>query len=114
MNIMPRTTLVNLRRATHVSCWWDNGKGCQCKEKPPTRTANGEALYPDRWAKFHWDYPHESEVERAIRLDIIDHWYFVCRVILSNNRELYYRGEEAQKIWKTWQGVVFNKGSKTK
>ena len=110
---MSTNTLPNLHKVSHVFTWWDNGRGVQCKKEPQHPSANGMPIQSiHSLAMWHPLFPDETELERAIRLGILDTWYFVCELIMNNGHKLVYKGEAAVKIYDSYKGIVFSKKKK--
>lgn len=77
--------------------------------KPRKPTINGVALNMLATARpyFH-DYPHETVLERARRLDAVDTWIPVC-VLGTVRQKFRFEGEEAIKQWKAYKSFKFGK-----
>ncbi len=105
--------IVDLRKVQWAKLFWVNQTG-QCRDKRPNvRTVNGEAFDESAYALLHIQYPCETMLERALRLDLIDVWTPVLRMQLSANHTLEYTGKKALSLWKAWNARIFSKRKQT-
>jgi pyridoxine 5'-phosphate synthase PdxJ len=77
--------------------------------KPKTITVHGVEIEPGAYAHYHPDYPKETCLERAKRLDLIDEWYPELTMQLSANHQLTYTGDRALELWDLWKAKIYGK-----
>lgn len=90
-------------KVAYFKFFYENQEGLRVKHKPEFPSARGVRL--DNIQAFpHVDYPNETLLERARRLDILDAWTPVCVVQMCNSHSITYCGAEAIKmkslLWK--------------
>lgn len=96
---MKTNTLVNFSKVVYTVTYWENQDGHKCKEQPTHATVHGIKIIEHDMAHYHQDYPFETCLERARRLNILDIWKFKCRFYVYSNHCIQYSGEKALKIW---------------
>jgi len=91
-----------------------NQYGQQSKLKGPGgfNTIRRELIYPNKLAYPHPDYPGETELERGIRLRLVDVWKECVIFQLSANHSITYTGERAAVMWKAWSTFIYKKQQK--
>ena len=100
--------VVDMAKCQWASLIWVSSEGYTRDTKPTEPTAHGCDI-PDVPARPHPDYPHETMVERAKRLDIIDVWTPRLTFQLSANHQLIYTRDKALSLWAAWRERIFNK-----
>lgn len=70
------------------------------------------AIVKDEFAAYHPDYPGETMLERAKRLDLIDEWMPVVHFQLTANHRIVYTGKKATTMWKLWCAKIMNRKDK--
>lgn len=73
-------------------------------------TVFGEPVQ-EGYALAHHDYPHETCLERAKRLSLLDTWYPELTMQLSANHQLKFTGDKALKLWDLWQTKIYGKNT---
>lgn len=101
--------VVDLRKVQYAWLYWENQWRNVCAIKPKTPSVYGVKIPPNEYAHFHTDYPNETCIERARRLDILDKWHPVLKLQLTANHRLTYTGNKALSIWKEWNSRIFGK-----
>jgi len=105
-------TIVDLKKVAYANCFYRNQHANVFRRVLPKQpSANGSLFNPDEYAATHSDYPKETMMERARRLDILDKWLFVCKLQLSNGHTLEYTGEKGKSIWRAWNEKIFKGAS---
>ena len=99
---------VNLAKVQWCSFFYVNQFTETKRTKPKQPTVYGVEI-ADEPAAYHPDYPHETLIERAKRLDIIDVWTPRCVLHISANRCLTYTGQKAINIHKTYREYIYGK-----
>ena len=99
--------LIDLNKVQWASLIYRNQEGITRSEKPKHPSAHGTTFDADAYAYPHHDYPKETMIERARRLDILDVWTPILIIQLSSNHSLRYSGKQALSLWKAWQGKIF-------
>lgn len=79
--------------------------------KPSVPTVHG-TIIPDGYAAYHADYPFETALERASRLDIIDHWLPNLYIRMQGGVRLTFTGDRAISIWEAYKAREFSSKSK--
>jgi hypothetical protein len=101
-------TLLDLSKVAYANFYYRNQHSSIFTRTLPKRpTANGSPFNPDDYAYYHSDYPQETLLERAKRLEILDRWTPVCKLQLSNGHTLEYTGDKAKAIWSEWRKRIF-------
>ena len=101
---------VNLRKAHAARIWWENQHGMKAFKKPAVPTVHGKAFDCDALAARLPEAPvhaDETMMERASRRGLLDVWTAVCRVDFNSRVREFFRGDEAEKIYNAWKGVVY-------
>lgn len=89
--------------------YYQNQDGDKLRYEPKKLTVHGISFEPDAFAVYHRDYPLETLLERAKRLDILDRWHPVCVLVFTANKSLRYTGKEATKVWKAYNSHIYGK-----
>lgn len=100
--------VVDLKKVQWASLYYTNGRGNVLDKKPEYYSVNGATIMCDDYAYPHMEYPMETCLERAKRLDILDTWVPRCTLQLTANHCLVYEGEKALAIWKAWRAKIFD------
>lgn len=101
--------VLDLSKAQFASMWYVNQEGSISFKKPPEQTVRARLVHVTEPAAPHPDYPGETMIERARRLNIIDIWQPVCTFQLTANHNVTYTGKKAIVMWKAWNERIFNK-----
>lgn len=123
MRTINNRIVLDLSKVQHGSFWYVNQEGQVRRQLPiwsrktiTKGTESGEAITVHNQLVIGWelaaphpDYPGETLLERACRLDIIDIWKPVCTFQLTANHNVTYTGKKAIVMWKTWNERIFNK-----
>jgi hypothetical protein len=102
-------TVLDLSKVQHGSFWYVNQYGDTRFCEPKAWTVRGYIVSADEIALYHPDYPGESMLKRAHRLNIIDVWTPVCCFQLTANHSIVYTGKKAVNMWAAWRERIFNK-----
>jgi len=99
---------VDFNKVQWADYFWINGKGDQRRKMPEGHTVNGDDIVADAIAwPMRLAFPHETMLQRARRLEILDVWRPVCRLNISANRTLTYVGIKATAIWKAYNKHIY-------
>jgi len=101
---------ISLDKVIYCRYWYENVEGQSVKCKPSQPSVRGVTFNPNAFASYHQDYPLETLMERAIRLDILDTWTPVCLCKTVSGKSVTYQGAKATKIWETYNAMIFNRG----
>lgn len=82
------------------------------KKKPEVATVHGREITCDDVALYHTDYPKETMLERARRLDVLDKWEPLFIVMMSNGHRLEFTGERACKLRDAWRAYIYQRKKK--
>jgi len=104
--------IVDLKKVQWAEYFYENQEGLGKREKPSGPTVRGMPVGKEI-AHYHLDYPGETMIERARRLDILDKWKPVCVMQLQANRTLRFVGEKAIKMFKAYQARIYGKKTKS-
>lgn len=66
-------------------------------------------IVKDGFAAYHPDYPGETMVERARRLELIDVWKSVTVFQLTANHNVTFTGKKAAQMWKMWCAKIMKR-----
>lgn len=107
-------TSIDLNKIIFCRLRYLNNLGHRRIFKPSQPTIRGQEFDPKGMAFWHIDYPHETLLERARRLEVLDMWEEVCEIKLQSHYALTYRGTQALKFWERWNAHLHsgNKGKK--
>ena len=101
---------VDLQKVAYLDYYWtERTESYRRQEKPRKPTVRGKAVDKKEMAAPHLEYPGETLYERAVRLDLLDNWFPVCRLQLTNSHSLVYTGKKAITIHNTWRNKVYGK-----
>lgn len=103
--------VVDFRKVVYANFYWRSGTYHR-ELKPRNPTVRGVEIVPNEFASPHHDYPCETLLERARRLQILDIWIPVCVFIMTNGHRLEYTGNKAKELWKTYNTKVFGQERK--
>lgn len=101
--------VVDLNKCQYAAFWYVNQYGISVFVKPALPTVRGAYCASYELAGYHPDYPSESMLQRAERLNLLDTWTPVCQFQLTANHSLTYTGDKAVNMWKAWREKIFNK-----
>ena len=105
--------VVDLNKVAYAWLYWKNQRGDIRETKPSSATVHNTLLKPEfAWPLLH-EYPKETALERARRLDLLDSWTPHLRLRLSAADTLEFTGPKAISIWETWCAKQFGKKKKT-
>jgi hypothetical protein len=102
---------IDFNKVQWADYWWQNQDGTKLRYKPEKNeySVHNVAIEPNAPAWYHPDYPHETNLERAIRLDVLDKWHPVCTLVFGANKHLRYTGEQATKVWRQYNAHIYSK-----
>lgn len=101
--------VLDLKSVAYADGFWRNQYGHTRRLKPKRPTTFNSEFNPNEYASHHRDYPLETMMERAKRLDILDVWTFVERFQLRNSHSVSYTGKKARAMQQAWNEKVFGK-----
>lgn len=101
-------TIVDLRKVAYAAFWYENQDGAR-RDRKPVASVHGVMIAPDEYAAIHSDYPFETNIERARRLDILDVWKPVIKLKFTTTRSLMFTGERAMSLWKSYNERIFGR-----
>src|ERR1035441_3551062 len=104
-----KTRTINFRSVQYMEVHYTNQLGLIVEHKPKHPTSNGSPVSKTLMAHYHMNYPGETEYERVVRLDILDKWTTVATLVLTANKSLEYKGQEAKKIIRAYNAYVYGK-----
>src|ERR1700722_5869862 len=99
---------LDLRKIIYVSLIYKNACGNIRTHKPKEPSVHGIVFEPDEYAFYHTDYPLETNMERALRLGILDIWIPYAHIRAQGGVRLNYYGEDALKFWKRWNAHIYS------
>ena len=100
---------IDFNKVQWADYWWQNQDGDRMRTKPFGYSVHCIPFVPDNAAVHHPDYPGETNLQRARRLDIVDRWHPICILNISANRTLRYTGEQATKVWRQYNAHIYGK-----
>lgn len=102
-------TIVSVSKIAYAVFYWRSGE-YERFLKPKLPTVHGCEIEPNEFAAYHTDYPQETLVERARRLDLLDsQWVPVFKLILNNGHTLEYTGKKALSLKEKYSSQQFGK-----
>ena len=104
-----KTRTLNFKAVQYMEIHYTNQLGIVTNHKPRIPTVNGCPELKTELAMWHYDYPDETEYERAVRLDILDKWITVATLVLTANKSLEYKGKAAKKIIRAYNAYIYGK-----
>lgn len=112
---MSNNILVDLKKVQWAKFFWENQDGAKKqgdhKPVPSVHCIMVSDILP---AYHHYNFPRETELQRAKRLGILDVWYPVLILELSANHRLRYTGKKAKQLWKVWKAKIYANRTTTK
>ena len=94
------TCVVDLNKVSYAYYYWTTKDGYTSRLSPLWPTVHGIDIgHGDNAARYHHDYPHETCLERARRLDILDVWYPKVVLTIYSNKTMTFTGKRATAIW---------------
>lgn len=105
------TTQLTLDLNKVVLCryWYETQDGVTSRIKPSLPSVRGLTFNSAAFAPTHYDYPLETLIERAIRLDILDEWVAKCLCKTVSGYTVKYTGKKATSIWEAYKAITFSK-----
>lgn len=104
--------VLDLRKVQHGLFFYVNQWGMKRQLTDTGPTTFGIKFSPNEYAACHKDYPGETMLERARRLDILDKWTPHMRFTLASNHTVEYTGKKAITMRDAWNAYVFVKKGK--
>lgn len=104
-------TIISLDKVIVAHLFYRNQHGLTSPK--PMLSANGSTFEPTSYGRYHFQYTHETMLERARRLDIIDKWTPVLKVKMQGGVRQEFTGERALSIWEAFKAKEFG-NTKTK
>lgn len=101
--------VVDLNKCQHAAFWYVNQYGQVVDTISPNKSVRLDWVFDFTLAFYHPDYPGETTLARAKRLNLLDIWIPVCQFQLTANHSLTYTGDKAVSMWKAWREKIFNK-----
>jgi hypothetical protein len=99
-------TIVDLNKVAYCLFYY-RAKEYERVLLPNKPTVRGQEIDSNEYALQHHDYPAETLLERARRLDILDKWIPVLSLMLSNGHKLEYTGDRAKSLYKTYKAKIY-------
>lgn len=103
------STFCSISKASYVRLYYVNQNGIERSTKPNRPTVNGRDIAVNELAAWHPLHKHETMLERAVRLKLLDTWTARLEVCFNFNNKLVFKGEKAIKLWKTFVANVKSK-----
>lgn len=101
---------IDLNSVSHIQFFYRNQNGIQKAIKPTVPTVDGKHFSFDQYAfPYLTEYPKETKLERARRLDILDVWKPVCVYQFRNNHSITFEGALALKRRDAYNKHIFNR-----
>lgn len=112
---MDKQILVNFKAVRYATFYYVNQSHTYKRRTlPKYPTTNGsELIDPNGEAFPHTDYPNETNLQRASRLNLVDIWTPVCELEFAAHRKLKFIGEEAVKMWKSYRAYIYGKQTRS-
>lgn len=104
--------VLDLNKVQFASFWYQNQEGLIVHTKPRGPTVRGMAV-GDEYAFPHCDYPNETMLERARRMDLLDVWTPWVKFDIAANRCVRYCGKKAISMWTTYRAKIYGNSTST-
>lgn len=98
-------TVVDLRKVGYAILYWRSGEYHRAL-KPNVPTVRGIELQEEK-ALNHPDFPDETVIERAKRLELLDKWVPVFHCVLNNGHTLEFTGKKALALANKYNSMIF-------
>lgn len=103
-------TVLDLKKVSYATLIYRRkGSDFETNIKPSQPTVNGSPFNHNAIAPYIQGYEGETEYERAVRLDVLDKWYPVCKLQLTNGHSLEFVNNKAITMWNSWKAKVYGK-----
>lgn len=103
-------TTIDIRKALWATFGYINQEGTIRTEAIETPTVNGREIELTAYAyPLLHDYPHETQLERALRLGILDRWQSIVIFHFHNHSRIERRGAGALALFQAYNAYIFNK-----
>ena len=107
--------VVDLNKVAYAVFFWRNQHSEANRLRPKHPTAHCSRIYEDDYAwPYSLEYPAETAIERARRLDVLDHWIPVVRLRLACADVIEFTGKKAKSVWKEWNYKIYGKHTQRK
>lgn len=77
--------------------------------KPTKLSVNGCFIEPNEVAGYIHEFPHETLIERARRLDLIDRFEAKFKATLYDGNTYECLGAKALEMWNAYRSFIFSK-----
>jgi hypothetical protein len=99
-------TVIDINKVAYAWFYYVNQWG-HTYRKPIVSVHGIEIQEPDGYALYHHDYPLETNLERAKRLDILDTWTPIVWFKFTTTRKIAFSGDRALSLWATYRAKIF-------
>lgn len=108
---MPRMSMtIDIKKARYASFGFVNQEGNISSHQHKMPTVNGSTFMENDYAyPLDHNYPNETRIERARRLDILDRWTPIVIFIFTKYDRVEFRGERAKSLWQAYNAFMFSK-----
>lgn len=104
---------IDLKKVSYAKFYWRNQLGIESRTKPTKPTVNGITFNPRGIAiPLIHEYPSETMMERAKRMNWLDVWTPHIELQFSNTHRLFFRGKKAMSYQQAYRARVFNSTKK--
>ena len=105
---MSTQLVIDFKAVAYARFYYLSQDGLLRHFKPSTYSVHGTLIESGVYAiPLLPEYPHETQLERARRLGILDVWSPHCSLYLRNNHSLRFTGSKAVKVWKQYNAHIF-------
>lgn len=102
--------VVDLNKVAYAVFFWRNQHSETNRLKPRHPTAHCSRVYEEDYAwPYSMEYPAETAIERARRLEVLDKWIPVVRLRLACADVVEFTGKKAVEVWKAWKYKIYGK-----
>lgn len=99
-------TTIDFSKVTSAHFYWRNQEyNIRLKHKPMQATVRAVPVGNEPAAAHH-DFPSETMIERAKRLDLLDKWVAVARFQMYSQK-LEFVGEDAKAKWNAYNAYYY-------
>ena len=102
-------TILELSKVQHGILYYVNQEGLVSNYLFKTPSVRGRTVSDAEMAYPHPDYPGETTLARAKRLNVLDVWTPVCKFQLTANHNIEFTGDKALTMYDAWCARIFGK-----
>lgn len=99
---------INLKAVKECIFFYRNQDGDTSKHKPLFNTVHSIDIDHNTTVVPLMEYPHETAIERARRLDILDKWVAICILKFTKYHTVEYKGTKATTMHQAYRKLIYD------